>query len=252
VEVHRSVRISPNVQRVTFTGAALADFALGSPGGHIKLFLPPAGAAAPALPVPGPDGPQLPEGAVPPVVRTYTPRRWDPATGELDVDVVLHGDGPASTWAAAAGPGDRAGVAGPGRGYDPGPDAPWFVVAGDETALPAIAAIVAALPAGRPATVLVEIPEAADAQPLPSPAAVTSRWLVRGTEEAGAPMEAAIRALELPDAAGRAWVAGEAAVIRRLRRHLLEDRGLDGASIVTRGYWKRGASNHPDHDFGDD
>ena len=91
--------------RVTFTGDDLAAFGWNGPAAHIKLIFPEDGQAEP--PMPQPDGPR------PTRIRTYTPRRFDPAVPELDVEFVLHGDGPASTWAAQAQAGQALVLGGP-------------------------------------------------------------------------------------------------------------------------------------------
>jgi NADPH-dependent ferric siderophore reductase len=251
VEVARSERISPTFQRVTFTGPALEGFAITSPTGHVKLFLPPPGETEPALPTFGPNGLVWPEGAPPATVRTYTPRRFDASRLELDVEFFLHGSGAASTWAQQAVPGDRAAIGGPGRGYDPDPAAPWFLLAGDETAVPAIAMLLETIAPGIPVDVLVEV-EGDDAEPaLPDHPRATTTWVHRDGAPAGERLEAAVRAATLPMGHGRVWVATEAAAVRRVREHLLVERGLAAPRVTTRGYWRVGTPNHPDHDDGD-
>ena len=145
------------------------------------------------LPTYGARGPQFPDGAVRPLVRTYTPRSFDPTSGELAIDFVLHGHGSAAAWAERARPGDRAGVSGPGSGYVPDPDAPWFVIAGDESALPAMATIVEALPSGRMAHVVAEVPGPLDRIDLVSPARVITTWLERDGQPPGMLLEAELR-----------------------------------------------------------
>src|SRR5690349_18525134 len=102
-------QLTPHMVRVTFTGDDLAAFGWNGPAAHIKLVFPEEGQAEP--PIPTPDGPRLPG------VRTYTPRRFDPSVPELDVEFVLHGEGPASNWASQAQVGQVLVVAGPGPNY---------------------------------------------------------------------------------------------------------------------------------------
>ena len=180
-------------------------------------------------------GRRWPLGQPLPVLRTYTPRRFDPAGRELDIDFVLHDrGGTASTWARRARPGDRIVVAA-GRGrYLPDPTADWHLVAGDETALPAIATIVAALPAGTRGMVFVEVAGPDERLPLDSPADLHTTWLYRDGAAPGEALERALRRADLPAGDGRVFVAAEAAAVRRIRRHLL---GRPGAG--------QGADLHP-------
>ena len=98
----------------------------------------------------------------------------------------------------------------------------------------------------------VEVLDAAEEQVLQSPARVELHWLHRGSCAPGERLESAVRAAKFPEGIGRAWVACEAVAMRNLRRHLLNDRGMERAAINTQGYWKFGAANHPDHDTGED
>jgi NADPH-dependent ferric siderophore reductase len=165
---------------------------------------------------------------------------FDAAAGELAIDFVLHGHGSAAAWAERARPGDRAGVSGPGSGYDPDPAAPWFVIAGDESALPAMATIAEALPPGRTAHVVAEVPGPLDRIDLVSPARLITTWLERDGQPPGVLLEAELRAMHVPRGEGRFWVAGESAVVRRVRDHLVEDRGVPKERYVVRAYWKAG------------
>lgn len=253
VQVRRVERMTPHMVRVIFSGADLAGFQPQVPGHHLKLFLPAPGQERPAMPTFGPNGAEYPEGQERPTVRTYTPRRFDADTLELEIDFVLHGTGPASIWAAQAKPGDTVAVAGPGGGYRASLTADWYLIAGDESALPAIGTILDVLPASARAQVYLEVAGAAEEQPLTSSAKLDVAWLHRGEERApGDLLESAIRAAQLPRGDGQVFVACEAGVVRRIRKHLLDERGLDRAIVHTRGYWKQGEANHPDHDMGED
>ena len=253
VQIRRVQRITPNMCRITVCGEELAGFSTEGVAGHLRVLLPAPGQETPALPTWGAEGPVYPEGVPRPTSRAYTPRRWDPQSGELDIDFVLHGDnGPASAWASRAQPGDRLAVVAPRRAYHPDPQADWHLLAGDEAALPGIATILDVLPAASRALVFVEVPDAAEEQTLQSPAQVELHWLHRGGCAPGEKLESAVRAAKLPEGNGRAWVACEAGVMRNLRRHLLNERGMSRPAISTQGYWKVGAANHPDHDTGED
>ncbi|MGC9665194.1 siderophore-interacting protein [Planosporangium sp. 12N6] len=248
--VVRTARLGASMVRVTFAGDGLADLTSGGRDQRFKLFLPHPYQAAPVVPR-GDDWFarwRAMDPTVRAVMRSYTVREQRRRPDELDVDFALHGDtGPASRWAGRAVPGDRVTVLGPavadngGVDFRPPPGTDWVLLAGDETALPAVAGILAWLPAGTPARAWVEVADPADIRDLPTGADAAVTWLVRGT--AGSPtLLAAIQAAELPTGTPYAWVAGETATVRALRRHLVGDRGVDRARITFTGYWRRGAS----------
>lgn len=237
LQVRRSTRLTPRMVRVTLAGAELAGFPGEGPDRRIKMFFPVPGQERPAVPRAGTGGPVWPTGEPRPAIRTYTVRRFDAVAGELDVDFVLHaGHGPAAAWAQEAGPGAWVGVSEPGGRYLPDPASGYHLVIGDESALPAVATVLAALPTGVPALAYLEVADADEEQPLPGPTVV--HWVRRGPAEPGAPLVAAVRAAELPGTPGQAWLAGESAAVRELRRHLLEERGLDRRAVYATGYWR--------------
>lgn len=225
-------------------------------------------------------------------MRTYTVREFRPATGglgaELDVDFVLHFDaagngGPASCWAAAAVPGDEVTIIGPnaeaancataktygGIEWRPGL-ASHVLLAGDETAVPAIVAILEGLPEYMTGNAVLEVPDAADFQDVQSVADVQISWLARGDRPHGELLDEAVRAAVVVPGAGLApatgedpeevdidqvilwetttgstrpfyaWIAGEASVIRELRRYLVRDVGVDRKQVAFMGYWRAG------------
>jgi NADPH-dependent ferric siderophore reductase len=237
LQVRGSARITPRMVRVTLGGDELAGFAGEGPDRRIKMFFPVPGQERPALPRATSGGPLWPSGEPRPAIRTYTVARFDAATGELDVDFVLHdGHGPAAAWARDARPGAWVGVSEPGGRYVPDPAADFHLVVGDESALPAVATVLAALPGGAPAVAYLEVAEAAEEQPLPGAADV--HWVHRGDRPAGEPLADAVQAATLPGGRGQAWLAGESACVRDLRRHLLDDRGLDRRAVYSTGYWR--------------
>jgi len=242
--VKRVEHLTPRMVRVTFTGPELADFAWNGPAAHIKLIF---GAPAPT------DGtaPAAAPAERPPM-RTYTPRRFDRATGELDVDFILHGEGPASTWASQAAAGQTITIAGPGRNYVVDPTADWFLLVGDDTAIPAIATILEALPPSASAAAFIEVVGPEDEVSMPARPNTTIHWLHRGEDakQAGVPLEASVRSFQMPPGSGRVYVACEAGAMRRIRTHLLTDRTFSREHLTTRGYWKLGSVDHPDGDYG--
>ncbi|WP_229401525.1 siderophore-interacting protein, partial [Micromonospora okii] len=190
VEVRAVRRLSPSFVRVTFTGPDLDRFADNGYDQRIKLALPLTGQAVLSLPE-GPDWyarwRALPDERRNPI-RTYTVRAARPHLAEVDVDLVLHGDsGPATRWARRVRPGDPAALLGPDAGFggEHGgiefrpPPAGRLLLAGDETAVPAIAAICERLPADARGRVLLEVPEPDDALRVAAPPGVQLSWLPR-------------------------------------------------------------------------
>ena len=138
-EVVRVEPISPHMLRIVFGGADLAGFVSAAADDHVKLFFPPKGEDRPILPTLGPNGQSFPEDGPRPIARDYTPRLFDPNKRELVIEFVLHGEGPASEWAAQAKPGRRLGIGGPRGSVIMADDYDAYLLVGDETALPAIA-----------------------------------------------------------------------------------------------------------------
>ena len=334
VEVARVRRLSPSFLRMTFTGADLAHFGDTGLDQRIKLVLP-AGCAVPLADFSGEDwfvAWRSRPAAERETLRTYTVRAVRRQSREVDVDVVLHGvapgavttrgcgladllgctcsapAGPAVRWCAAARSGDPIVLVGPNARYEGPPsgiewrppvEATRYLLAGDETAVPAVCAILESLPAEATGHALLEVPTAHDRLQVRAPAGVTVRWLPRepgvgpsgpasGALDHGTALVAGVRAAIGPAArAGRppsppnasppnaslsssnlpatleareesdvlpwfvpadarapdgwyAWVAGEAAVVRDLRRFLLREVGLDRRAVAAMGYWRAG------------
>ncbi|MBU4610128.1 siderophore-interacting protein [Achromobacter sp. GG226] len=245
LQVQRVTAVSPFLRCITLRGDDLQDFVSASFDDHVKLFFPLPGQTQPTLPTATEQGIVFPEGVARPPARDYTPRRFDPVAGELDIEFALHGDGPAAEWAARAAPGDWLGVGGP-RGSFVVPTAfDWHVLIGDETALPAMARRLAELPASATALVIAEVPSPDGEVPLPSAARVQLQWLHRDGAPAGEPARfvAAAQALVLPDGEGYVWVAAEAGIAKAVRAVMVERHGINKSRIRAAAYWKRGAAN---------
>ena len=245
VEVRQVERVSPRLTRVTISGPELEGFSVPDPAASVRLLLPSPGSRELVLPAWNGNEFLLPDGERP-VIRTFTPLRVNPGSLALDLEIVVHGEGVASRWAAVVEPGAVVAVSGPGRGYAVDAGAPAFVLAGDETALPAIGQLLEVLPGHRPVQVLVEI-GAPDARlALPGHPRATVEWNELGPESApGDALVAAVRKVDIPHRA-RVWVAGEAAGVQRIRRHLFQERGLSRTEATVRGYWKHGRSGEGD------
>lgn len=171
------------------------------------------------------------------VKRRYTIRSSAPADGSIDLDVLLHGAGPGSAWGATAAPGDEVEFQGP-RGKLELVPADWHLLVGDESALPAIAAICEALTPSEPALALIEVAGTADELPV---VAATLRWVHRGDVPAGGAelLSTALAALELPPGRGHGYLMGETRAMVALRG-VLEARGIAHESIFVKGYWNIG------------
>lgn len=306
VEVTAARRLSPSMVRVTFGGESLSRFGDGGPLGprdlRVKLMFPTPGHALPDLS-------DLSAGwyqrwlALDPdtrgAMRTYTVRRARTAGSapEIEVDFVLHGQtpdsmGPGSGWAAQATPGQRLVVIGPHAGSTAYGGIEWrppaaavggvvqVLLAGDETAVPAIGSILESLQAGYAGCALLEVPTAQDVLDLEG-GGVQVRWLARDGRARGDLLAAAVRealggpgrpggAPELPEVdvdaeilwdtpselppegcprpdgpvadGWYAWVAGEASVVRDLRRLLVRELGLSREQVAFMGYWREGRS----------
>lgn len=234
------------MRRITLKGVELEGFEPTLPASYLKLIFPEPGQTEPTRPLP--DAPR------PTAMRTYTPLAVRPEALEVDVDFVLHGEGPASTWAAQAQVGQVLYLMGPGPGYAVDTTAARHLLIADDSALPAIETILATLPARAAAHVLLEVISATEERPLQSEATLQVQWLPRGTDHrtAGQALEAALRALPTIAADTKIYLACEAAAMRRIRQVLSGELGIDRKQIVGRGYWKLDAINHPDHDYGED
>jgi NADPH-dependent ferric siderophore reductase len=206
--------LTPHFRRITLTGESLADFVSASFDDHVKVFV---GDAR----------------------RDYTPRSFDNAARELVIEFALHGDGPAASWAARATAGDTLAIGGPKGSLIVPPDYDWHLLAGDESALPAVARRLEELPGGATAIVIAKAADAADRRAFDSVADIALTWVATDAE-----LLAAVRALKLPEGDGYAWCAGEASCMAALRRELVEVKGHPREAIRAAAYWKRGATGH--------
>jgi NADPH-dependent ferric siderophore reductase/SAM-dependent methyltransferase len=256
IHVTDVARITPRMARVTFGGRDLADFTYDAPDQHVKLYFPKPGQTAPRLPAPeaGQDFMRWYEAynAIPeqerPWMRSYTLRGHNRQRHTIDIDFVLHDDaGPATQWAQSAKPGDTVGMFGPSPTFArPVPlgtsirAADWLLLAGDQTALPAMGTVIESLPNGHRAVAFIEVCDSAEEQRFETRGDVTVHWIHRGGVPAGQSdlLLNAVRDAQLPAGSVFAWVAGEAGTVRALRRHLVDECGVDKRSIDFSGYWR--------------
>lgn len=226
--------LTPRMQRVVFTSPDLHDFASDAPDDHVKLFLPVEGGT------PGTT-----------VMRDYTPRAFDAGRGELTIDFALHEAGPATDWAVGARPGDRLEIGGPRGSLIVPDDFDWYLLIGDETALPAIGRRVEALRAGVPVTTIVLVDDPAEAQAVTTAANWSPVWLFRD----GAHLDDATLLLDalparLPAGDGFVWIAAEARAVRAVRQHVVDSLGHPKHRLKASGYWVRGEAGAHEK-FGD-
>lgn len=236
LQVLRVEDITPRMRRITLGGPELAGFVSLGSDDHIKLLFAQNAAEQAALESPTftikGDGPQ-------PAMRDYTPRRFDLSIGELDIDFVLHGDGPASTWAEQAQVGQHLYIGGP-RGSMIVPDMfDSYLLIGDETALPAIGRRLEELPAGRKVLAVIEIADAAERQVLQSAADVEIVWVLRGQDD----LLDVVRNLTLPGGTLYSFVATESKLSRQVRRVLLDTHKVDEQYLKAAGYWRAEGSD---------
>ncbi|MFF0144982.1 NADPH-dependent ferric siderophore reductase [Amycolatopsis sulphurea] len=238
LEVLRTEKLTPHMIRIVAGGAGLADFRPNEfTDAYVKVIF-----EVPGVEYPEPFDLQRIREELPrehaPRLRTYTVRSYDATAGELVLDFVVHGDeGLAGPWAQRARPGDELLLAGPGGAYAPSPEAGWHLLVGDESALPAIASAVEALPSGVPAQVFVLVEDAAEEQPLVTKAEAQVTWLHRS---AGADLVSEVKAAPWRSAEVQAFVHGEAGFVRELRRYLFEERGVARDAVSLSGYWREG------------
>lgn len=212
--------LTPHMIRVTIGGSALADVdPTPLTDRYVKLVMA---------------EPTEPEGR--PVLRTYTIRNV--AESGWDIDIVTHGDdGYGGPWAQRVRPGEQVSFVGPGGDYAPSPDAPWHLLAGDESALPAIAAACETLPGDAVAHVFIEVADSSEEQEIASAADLHLTWVHRST---GASLADIVQAAELPDGVPHTFLHGEAGCVRDLRRWARGTLGVPRELLSASGYWRRG------------
>lgn len=235
--VVRTERLTPHMVRVVVTGPGLDAYPdAGFTDRYAKLVFPRPGVTYPDTM----DRTEIRSTLPPeqwPVYRTYTIRTVDHAAAELTIDFVTHGDaGVAAPWAAAARPGDELLVTPPGGAYRPLDDVDHHLLAGDASALPAIASALEAMPVGAPATVVVQVHGPEDELPLPTRAAAAITWLHSDDPD---DLVAAVRTLAWPAGRVQLFVHGELHAVRAIRADL-RDRDVERELVSLSGYWRRG------------
>lgn len=219
--------LSTRMMRFRFTSPDLHDFTSASPDDHVKLFFPAADASSNDKPP----------------MRDFTPRAFDREKGTLTIDFAIHEAGPAMEWARQAKVGGTLQIGGP-RGSAVIPDDfDWYLLIGDDTALPAIGRRVEELRAGVPVTTFVIMHGDGAGINLSTDAAWTATWLTRGPSDDAAALLNALAGYELPAGDGFVWIAAEASVAQAIKRYIVEERGQPREWVKASGYWMRGEAD---------
>ncbi len=243
LEVIERTRLTPHLVRIVAGGPGISAVEdAGFTDAYTKMLFAPAEAAL----TPPYDLEELRE-RLPlemlPSVRTYSIRRFDLDAGQLWIDFVTHGEeGIAGPWAASAQVGDPVVLGGIGGGYAPDATADWHLLVGDESAMPAIAAALEAMPADAVGSAFLEVQNESEHLELAGPAGIEVHWLHRGEREAGTTdlLIDAVRALEWRDGRVQVFAHGERGAMKQLRPHLVDERGVDRTQLSLSAYWAYG------------
>lgn len=246
LQVLRVQDVTDGIRRVTLGGPQLAahtanngyvvpEFRSDNFDDSIKLILPQVPGDEPVGPTQRDRKLDWPAKSSSSPRRTYTVRRFDSQHGELDVVFVLHGSGPATSWASQAQPGDILQIAGPKSTSSQPQGADWILAAGDATALPALSRWLEEWPAGQRGKFFILVDEHTHRQQLPCPDGVEITWLFRSDAHT---LYDAISSTDWLDGEVFAWVAGESASLKPIRRWLQEAKGLRKHQMHFSGYWK--------------
>lgn len=241
LKVKQITQASPLMKRITLTGEDLADFVSASPDDHVKVFFPKPGEEKPVVPIAGPNGPVVPEGEDRPIMRDFTPVRFDNSACELDLEFFLHEDGDATTWAKQAQVGQYLGVGGPRGSHVVAYDFDWYLLIGDECAIPSFTRRLNELPANSKALVFVEVSNSEEVRKFESKAELDVHWIVRPKEEAGSSemFKKTILKSTFPHGDYYSWIATELQCAKDLKELLETVRGANPDWIKSTGYWKK-------------
>lgn len=237
--------LTPKMVRLDVQSGDFAGFTSPAFDDHVKLFFPEPGTVL-KKPIAGPNGLEFPEG-LRPEGRDYTPRAFDKATNVLTLDFVLHAGGVAGEWADNAKIGDNVGVGGPRGSFVLRGEFDWYVLIGDETALPAISRRLEEIGTSKRVFAFIEVYDELERQELLVGENVDLNWLYRGdaTSEQTRLVNA-VESLQLPNENGFIFIAGEAQMAKDVRRYFVDARGHNSEWIKAAGYWQKGQSDFDD------
>ncbi|MDS9469887.1 SIP domain-containing protein [Paracoccus sp. MBLB3053] len=222
LSVQEKTWVTPNMIRFVLHSEELADFQSLGPDDHIKLFFE--------------------TGAEKPEMRDYTPRAFDRESRTLTLDFAIHEAGPATQWAVDAEIGAKLSIGGPRGSTVIAPVFDWWLLIGDETALPAMGRWVEEMPEGMQVVTFGLVTDPAEEQVWQSRASHQAKWLHRADPADPAPVLAGVGEFALPEGRGFIWIAAEAGVARALRDHF-EHRGHPREGLKAAGYWLKGEAD---------
>lgn len=241
--VSRKVYLTPHYIRIYLTGPQVDLFADTTAGVNNKILIPPEGVEKVHFPTYDyVDRRWVHQTeSLRPVVRTYTHRGMDLGKKEIWIDFIAHGkEGPASAWALSAGKGDKLGVLmkqGKRMLY---PRAQHYILVGDATGIPVLAAILEDLPAHVQGTCILEVPDASDEQELHTRANINLIYLHNADPQQGSHLSEALMGLELPGNTRFAYIAAEYASVKQMRQYLRQEQGWKQEELYAYSYWKAG------------
>ncbi|MFK0004492.1 siderophore-interacting protein [Paenarthrobacter sp. NPDC090522] len=237
-EVLATRALTPGMVRITFGGPGLAGFeSTGVGDEYLRVFLPDAGEHEARLPISTGESWDWESGVKPSAMRTYTVRSVDPAAGTVDIDFVVHDGGVAAAWAQRAEVGDVVGLNSPTGLYEPPAELQWQILLADATGLPAVARLLEKTPPGVRTRVLIEVEDPSHQQDLVIGAGTEVAWIHGGNGHSQSRLDEALKSMELPGGTGYIWVAGEAKVLRGIRKYLRHEKKLTPESYKLIGYW---------------
>jgi NADPH-dependent ferric siderophore reductase len=239
--VLRTEDLTPAMRRIVLGGDDLAGYTTTGVGDeYVRLIFPAPGETVPILPTVTKDCLDY-DSIDLATMRTYTVRDFDPVTGEVTVDFVIHDGGVAAEWARAAQPGDLVGINSPDGMYDAPDGLAWLILVADCAALPAAARLLETTPAHVRVRAVLEVPDEDHYLPLEAPAGAEITWVHGGNGHAPSRLEEIVRTLPRPEGVGYIWVAGETRELRGVRKFLRRELGLPSSAYKTVGYWTDGA-----------
>ena len=229
VKVKHNLVIAPRMRRIVFAGADLSDFEVQAPAQWVKMFFPSTDRT-------GFSG------------RAYTIRSFNRITQELMIDFFLHEGGIVSSWVAEAKPGSEIEFGDPRSEFRINPNADSYLLAGDETAIPGIMALLECIPQNAKVAAYIEVTDGDDELAVESTAHVDLHWLHRTSARKGTTtlLVDVLRNETLQSGGCQAWLAGEVTAVHAVRQLLLQNKGWDRSAMHTCGYWKLGESSHRD------